>query len=71
MSHKIVKCYNHIRANIIKTPLEFNYRLSKLYNTNIYYKREDLQITRSFKLRGNLNKVSKIISFSYAFSYTL
>ena len=62
MTHKIVKCYNHIRDNIIKTPLEFNYRLSKLYNTNVYYKREDLQITRSFKLRGNLNKVSKIIS---------
>ena len=62
MAHKIVKCYNHIRDNIIKTPLEFNYRLSKLYNTNVFYKREDLQITRSFKLRGNLNKVSKIIS---------
>ena len=62
MSHIITKCYNHIRDNIIKTPLEFNYRLSKLYNTNIFYKREDLQITRSFKLRGNLNKISKIIS---------
>lgn len=62
MSHIITKCYNHIRDNILKTPLEFNERLSKLYNTNIFYKREDLQITRSFKLRGNLNKVSKIIS---------
>ena len=62
MSHKIVKSYNHIRKNIVKTPLEFNDRLSKLYNTNLFYKREDLQITRSFKLRGNLNKITKIIS---------
>ena len=62
MSYKIVKSYNHIRKNIVKTPLEFNDRLSKLYNTNLFYKREDLQITRSFKLRGNLNKITKIIS---------
>ena len=47
--------------NIIKkTPLEFNYRLSKLYNCNVYLKREDLQIVRSFKIRGAYNKISKI-----------
>ena len=62
MSHKIVKSYNYIQKNIVKTPLDFNYRLSNLYNTNVFYKREDLQITRSFKLRGNLNKISKIIA---------
>ena len=49
--------YLKINKDIIKTPLEYNYRLSKLYNTNIYYKREDQQITRSFKIRGSLNKI--------------
>ena len=44
--------------NIIKkTPLEFNQRLSEKYNNNIFLKREDLQNTRSFKIRGALNKI--------------
>ena len=44
--------------NIIKkTPLEFNHRLSEKYNNNILLKREDLQNTRSFKIRGALNKI--------------
>lgn len=47
--------------NIIKkTPLEFNYRLSKLYNCNVFLKREDLQIVRSFKIRGAYNKIKKL-----------
>jgi threonine dehydratase len=44
--------------NIVKkTPLEFNQRLSEKYNNNIFFKREDLQNTRSFKIRGALNKI--------------
>jgi len=47
--------------NIIKkTPLEFNYRLSKLYNCNVFLKREDLQLIRSFKIRGAYNKIKKL-----------
>lgn len=64
MSKKIIRrvanSYGAIKQDIINTPLEINKRLSSLYNTNIYYKREDLQITRSFKLRGSLNKIKKI-----------
>ena len=44
---------------IKKTPIHFNERLSKKYNANIYLKREDLQIVRSFKIRGALNKILK------------
>ena len=58
--NSIKQCYSNISNDIIKTPLEFNKRLSKKYNTNIFYKREDLQITRSFKLRGSLNKIKNI-----------
>ena len=44
---------------IKKTPLIYSNRLSELYNCNIYLKREDLQTTRSFKIRGALNKIYK------------
>ena len=44
---------------IIKTPLEYNDRLSSKYNCNVYLKREDLQKVRSFKIRGAYNKIIK------------
>jgi threonine dehydratase len=55
----IIKSYYKIRPFINKTPLEFNERLSSKYGANIYLKREDLQKTRSFKIRGSLNKIIK------------
>lgn len=42
---------------IRKTPLELNERLSKKYNCNVFLKREDMQISRSFKIRGAFNKI--------------
>jgi len=60
---KIVhQCHKTIRNDIVVTPLQLNNRLTQLYNSNVYYKREDLQITRSFKLRGSLNKIKQINS---------
>lgn len=35
-----------------QTPLQFNEQLSTVYGQNIYFKREDLQPVRSFKIRG-------------------
>ena len=47
--------------NVIKkTPLEIGYYSSKLTKNNIYFKREDLQNTFSFKLRGSYNKISQL-----------
>ena len=40
-----------------KTPLQLNQYLSEKYNANIFLKREDLQIVRSFKIRGAYNKI--------------
>ena len=48
-----------IRSFVKKTPLEYSNRLSELYGNKIYLKREDLQITRSFKIRGVMNKILK------------
>ena len=46
--------------NIIKkTPLDFCERLSIKYDCNVYLKREDTQIVRSFKIRGAYNKIMK------------
>jgi threonine dehydratase len=48
-----------IRSFVKKTPLEYSNRLSEIYNNHIYLKREDQQITRSFKIRGVMNKILK------------
>ncbi len=37
---------------VAHTPLQKNKRLSEKYECNVYLKREDLQLVRSFKLRG-------------------
>ncbi len=43
-----------------KTPLSLNTNLSKQLNTAIFFKREDLQVVRSYKIRGAYNKMSSL-----------
>lgn len=43
-----------------RTQLEYNEGLSLKYNANIYLKREDLQVVRSYKLRGAYNMISSL-----------
>ena len=45
---------------VIRTPLMFNHNLSNKYQANIYLKREDLQVVRSYKLRGAYNMMSTL-----------
>ena len=48
-------------SNIVtRTPLQFNANLSRKFECNIYLKREDLQVVRSYKLRGAYNKMSSL-----------
>lgn len=49
-----------LKSVVKKTPLEYNHRLSEKYSCGVYLKREDLQIVRSFKIRGAYNKIYKI-----------
>ncbi len=42
------------------TPLQFNANLSRKYQCRVYLKREDLQIVRSYKLRGAYNMLSQL-----------
>jgi threonine dehydratase len=43
-----------------RTPLQLNVNLSKKYKCNVYLKREDLQVVRSYKLRGAYNMMSSL-----------
>ena len=42
------------------TPFQKNNNLSDIYNAEVYLKREDLQIVRSYKIRGAYNKIRSI-----------
>lgn len=43
-----------------RTPLQLNLNLSRKYKCNVYLKREDLQVVRSYKLRGAYNMMSSL-----------
>ena len=49
-----------MKSIVRRTPLELNYRLSLQYNANIYLKREDMQPTRSFEIRGAYQKITTL-----------
>ena len=42
------------------TPFHMNADLSSRYKADVYLKREDLQIVRSYKIRGAYNKIRSI-----------
>jgi threonine dehydratase len=42
------------------TPLQYNFQLSEEFGCNVYLKREDLQVVRSYKIRGAYNKISSL-----------
>ncbi|MCU7550558.1 threonine ammonia-lyase [Chitinophagaceae bacterium LB-8] len=54
------KAAERLSSVVIKTPLMFNSNLSRKYEANIYLKREDLQVVRSYKLRGAYNMMSSL-----------
>jgi threonine dehydratase len=43
-----------------RTPLTLNHNLSRKYECNVFLKREDLQVVRSYKLRGAYNLMSSL-----------
>lgn len=48
-------------ADVVRrTPLTFNGNLSRRHSCNVYLKREDLQVVRSYKLRGAYNMMSSL-----------
>jgi threonine dehydratase len=49
-----------LKKVVNKTPLMYNHNLSKKYQCSVYLKREDLQVVRSYKLRGAYNMMSSL-----------
>ena len=49
-----------LKKVVTRTPLTYNANLSRKYDCSIYLKREDLQIVRSYKLRGAYNLMSSL-----------
>ncbi|WP_243385166.1 threonine ammonia-lyase IlvA [Bacillus kexueae] len=56
----ILKAHQAVKDVAIHTPLEKNETLSEKYEANVYIKREDLQVVRSFKIRGAYNKMKQL-----------
>ena len=49
-----------LKGIVKHTPLIYNANLSEKYQAEIYLKREDLQVVRSYKLRGAYNMISQL-----------
>lgn len=54
---KIYKAQQNIKGVVEQTPLVFIKNFSERYQAKIYFKREDLQVVRSYKIRGAYNKI--------------
>ncbi|MFD1466750.1 threonine ammonia-lyase IlvA [Hymenobacter caeli] len=49
-----------LKGVITKTPLLLNLGLSRTYDATVLLKREDLQVVRSYKIRGAYNKIATL-----------
>jgi threonine dehydratase len=49
-----------LKGVVLETPLQFHKKLSERFRAKIYLKREDLQVVRSYKLRGAYNLIQSL-----------
>lgn len=61
MKEAIEAASERLKGVVNHTPLQYSPRLSEKYRAEIYLKREDLQVVRSYKLRGAFNKISSLM----------
>jgi threonine dehydratase len=50
----------NLHGIILETPCSLSINLSSQYGASIYLKREDLQVVRSYKIRGAYNKIKSL-----------
>ncbi|MBL7891417.1 MAG: threonine ammonia-lyase IlvA [Bacteroidia bacterium] len=60
MLEKIKAARQKLKGVVTHTPLMHNLNLSGEFDAKIYLKREDLQVVRSYKIRGAYNKISSL-----------
>jgi len=58
--HQIKRVAEQLKGVVYQTPLQFSNTLSARFGANIYLKREDLQLVRSYKIRGAFHKISNL-----------
>jgi threonine dehydratase len=56
----INKAHELLKNVVLKTPLQFHRKLSEKFQAHIYLKREDLQVVRSYKIRGAYNLIHSL-----------
>lgn len=54
------KAAERLKPVVTRTPLTYNRSLSRKFGCNVFLKREDLQVVRSYKLRGAYNMISSL-----------
>lgn len=54
----IKEASERLKGVALHTPIAINQNLSEVYGCNVYLKREDLQVVRSYKIRGAYNLIS-------------
>ncbi|MBK8355627.1 MAG: threonine ammonia-lyase IlvA [Saprospiraceae bacterium] len=57
---EIQKAQKQLEGVVQTTPLAENFNLSAVYQARVFLKREDLQLVRSYKIRGAYNKISTL-----------
>ncbi|TGK86794.1 threonine dehydratase [Leptospira noumeaensis] len=60
MKLDIDSAYEAIQSIVLKTPLQFHAKLSESFGAKIFIKREDLQLVRSYKIRGAYNLIQSL-----------
>lgn len=56
----IGKAHEVLKHIVLKTPLQYHRKLSEYFQAEIYLKREDLQVVRSYKIRGAYNLIQSL-----------
>lgn len=56
----VKKAQERLRGVSLVTPLKRNESMSNAYGAEILFKREDLQVVRSYKIRGAYNKIASL-----------
>ena len=57
---RVREAADHLQSVVLETPLAINATQSRKFASSVYFKREDLQQVRSYKIRGAYNKISSL-----------
>jgi threonine dehydratase len=58
--NEVKEAKSRLQGVVSETPCNLSMNLSEQFDANIYLKREDLQMVRSYKIRGAYNKISSL-----------